>query len=255
MSRQSGRCDRRRRSPASGTGGGGAARCEDRRALRQRAACGLWRGGASGSPARHGSTSARESRACACGGGRWAGRCALHEQTPDRKRRAAEAAGRSIDEALEEAVIHRRGGSEKTRKRAPPTLALPRFPQLWKEVWTPKIPANTAFLLPARRVERRLGRCYARRCLTPSEEAGRRVEHQIELTAGNLWDEVSSRLKGALNEATFEKLVRPRRGRALRRRVHDLRPERLRPEWIEGHFLGLIRAAVKDATGHERGSN
>ena len=23
-------------------------------------------------------------------------------------------------------------------------------------------------------------------------------------------------------------------------------------EWIEGHFLGLIRAAVKDATGHER---
>jgi len=30
------------------------------------------------------------------------------------------------------------------------------------------------------------------------------VEHQIELTAGNLWEEVSSRLKGALNEATFE---------------------------------------------------
>ena len=23
-------------------------------------------------------------------------------------------------------------------------------------------------------------------------------------------------------------------------------------EWIEGHFLGLIRAAVNDATGHER---
>ena len=29
------------------------------------------------------------------------------------------------------------------------------------------------------------------------------MEHQIELTAENLWGEVSSRLRGALNEATF----------------------------------------------------
>ena len=29
------------------------------------------------------------------------------------------------------------------------------------------------------------------------------MEHQIELTAESLWDEVASRLKGALNEATF----------------------------------------------------
>ena len=49
---------------------------------------------------------------------------ALHEQTPDRKRRGAEAAGSgSIDEALESGYPQTRWVREKTRKRAPPTLA------------------------------------------------------------------------------------------------------------------------------------
>ena len=41
------------------------------------------------------------------------------------------------------------------------------------------------------------------------------MEHQIELTAGNLWEEVSSRLKGALNEATFESWFGSAEGIAL----------------------------------------
>ena len=79
------------------------------------------------------------------------------------------------------------------------------------------------------------------------------MEHQIELTAGNLWDEVSSRLKGALNEATFESWFGSTEGIALSDDAFTISvPNDFTREWIEGHFLGLIRAAVKDAAGHER---
>jgi chromosomal replication initiator protein len=36
-----------------------------------------------------------------------------------------------------------------------------------------------------------------------NQGAGRRVEHQIELTAESLWSEVSGRLRGALNDTTY----------------------------------------------------
>src|SRR6266702_2566338 len=36
-----------------------------------------------------------------------------------------------------------------------------------------------------------------------NQGAGRRVEHQIELTAESLWSEVAGRLKGALNDTTY----------------------------------------------------
>jgi chromosomal replication initiator protein len=79
------------------------------------------------------------------------------------------------------------------------------------------------------------------------------VEHQIELTAESLWDEVSSRLRGALNEATFGTWFGDAAGASLTDDVFGLGvPNDFTREWIEGHFLGLIRAAVKDATGHER---
>jgi chromosomal replication initiator protein len=79
------------------------------------------------------------------------------------------------------------------------------------------------------------------------------VEHQIELTADGLWDEVSGRLKGALNEATFSTWFGSVHGAELTDDVFAIAvPNDFTREWIEGHFLGLIRAAVKDATGHER---
>ena len=56
------------------------------------------------------------------------------------------------------------------------------------------------------------------------------MEHQIELTAGDLWDEVSSRLQGALNEATFESWFGSTEGIALSDDAFTIsRPERLRP--------------------------
>jgi chromosomal replication initiator protein len=79
------------------------------------------------------------------------------------------------------------------------------------------------------------------------------VEHQIELTADSLWDEVSGRLRGALNEATFGTWFGEAAGAELSDDAFTLAvPNDFTREWIEGHFLGLIRAAVKDATGHER---
>ncbi|MDX6399136.1 MAG: chromosomal replication initiator protein [Solirubrobacterales bacterium] len=85
------------------------------------------------------------------------------------------------------------------------------------------------------------------------EGAGHRVKHQIELTAESLWSEVASRLKEALNEATFGTWFAGANGTALTDDTFTLSvPNDFTREWIEGHFLGLIRAAVKDATGHER---
>ena len=85
------------------------------------------------------------------------------------------------------------------------------------------------------------------------EGATRSVEHQIELTADGLWGEVSERLRGALNEATFGTWFGDAAGSELSDDAFTLAvPNDFTREWIEGHFLGLIRAAVKDATGHER---
>jgi chromosomal replication initiator protein len=80
-----------------------------------------------------------------------------------------------------------------------------------------------------------------------------RVEHGIELTADSLWSEVAARLSGALNDATYRTWF----GEAEGREVTDDKfvvavPNNFTREWIEGHFLGLIDAAVRDATGQER---
>src|SRR6266516_4885269 len=79
------------------------------------------------------------------------------------------------------------------------------------------------------------------------------VEHPIELTAESLWDEVSSRLREALNETTYRTWFGDVGGAELGDDAFVLAvPNDFTREWIETHFLGLIRAAVRDATGHER---
>jgi chromosomal replication initiator protein len=79
------------------------------------------------------------------------------------------------------------------------------------------------------------------------------VEHQIELTAEGLWEQVASRLKEALNDATFGSWFGGAGGAGLTDDTFTVAvPNDFTREWIEGHFLGLIRAAVKDATGQER---
>jgi len=79
------------------------------------------------------------------------------------------------------------------------------------------------------------------------------VESSIELTAESLWSEVSSRLRGALNETTYRTWFDHVRGIDLNDDEFVLSvPNAFTRDWIEGHFLGLIRAAVGDATGKER---
>jgi chromosomal replication initiator protein len=90
--------------------------------------------------------------------------------------------------------------------------------------------------------------------LVPTERRlHRRVEGQLELTADTLWAEVAGRLKGALNTTTYRTWFAGAGGAELTDDAFVLSvPNGFTREWIEGHFLGLISAAVRDATGQER---
>src|SRR5207247_1327118 len=79
------------------------------------------------------------------------------------------------------------------------------------------------------------------------------VDRPIELTAESLWNEVAGRLKGALNETTYRTWFAEAEGTELSDDAFVLAvPNDFTREWIEGHFLGLIGAAVRDVTGQER---
>jgi chromosomal replication initiator protein len=79
------------------------------------------------------------------------------------------------------------------------------------------------------------------------------VNRPIELTAESLWSEVAGRLKGALNETTYRTWFAEAEGIELSDDTFILGvPNDFTREWIEGHFLGLIGAAVRDVTGQER---
>jgi chromosomal replication initiator protein len=79
------------------------------------------------------------------------------------------------------------------------------------------------------------------------------VDRPIELTAESLWSEVAGRLKGALNETTYRTWFAEAEGTDLSDDAFVLGvPNDFTREWIEGHFLGLIGAAVRDVTGQER---
>jgi chromosomal replication initiator protein len=79
------------------------------------------------------------------------------------------------------------------------------------------------------------------------------LEHPIELSAESLWDDVSARLRGALNDKTFRNWFSDVGAVGVDDDTFVLAvPNDFTREWIEGHFVELIRAAVKDATGAER---
>jgi len=78
------------------------------------------------------------------------------------------------------------------------------------------------------------------------------VERQIELTADGLWSDVSARLREALNDTTYSTWFGEVGGAELDDNTFAVAvPNDFTREWIEGHFLDLIRAAVKDAGGTE----
>jgi chromosomal replication initiator protein len=121
-----------------------------------------------------------------------------------------------------------------------------------------KVPANWHLFGPlgtsARGVEPAWRRCYARPLSRREERSFQPpVNRQQLLTAEDLWTEVSERLRGALNESTYRTWFSDAQGLELSDEAFTLRvPNDFTREWIEGHFLGLIDAAVRDATGDER---
>ncbi|HET8606960.1 MAG TPA: chromosomal replication initiator protein DnaA [Gaiellaceae bacterium] len=78
------------------------------------------------------------------------------------------------------------------------------------------------------------------------------MESPVELTAETLWTEIADRLQGTLNETTYQTWFGEVEGVGLAEDVFVLGvPNDFTREWIEGHFLGLIGAALEDATGRE----
>ena len=78
------------------------------------------------------------------------------------------------------------------------------------------------------------------------------MERQIELTAEDLWSDVSARLREALNDTTYSTWFGEVGGAELDADTFAVAvPNDFTREWIEGHFLDLIRAAVKDAGGSD----
>ena len=79
------------------------------------------------------------------------------------------------------------------------------------------------------------------------------MEHQIELTAESLWSEVAGRLRGSLNDTTYGTWFGEVTGLELSDGCFVLGvPNDFTRDWIEGHFRGLIGAAIRDVTGAER---
>ena len=74
----------------------------------------------------------------------------------------------------------------------------------------------------------------------------------MEYTAQSLWREVAARLRQALNEATYQAWFGEARGIELSDDTFTIAaPNDFAKVWIGGHFLELMKAAVREATGKE----
>ncbi len=78
------------------------------------------------------------------------------------------------------------------------------------------------------------------------------MENAVEPTAENLWDEISRRLRDTLNETTYATWFGDAGPGELSSDAFSLVvPNDFTREWIEGHFLGFVRVAARDALGRE----
>src|SRR2546422_1508900 len=104
--------------------------------------------------------------------------------------------------------------------------------------------------IQARGIERRGGRCYAQPSFRSTKERAAGVEKPIELTAEGVWNEISGRLREALNENTFSTWFAEVEAVEISDGEFVLSvPNDFTREWIEGHFLGLIDAALAEVAG------
>jgi chromosomal replication initiator protein len=83
-------------------------------------------------------------------------------------------------------------------------------------------------------------------------ETSSRVEPALEPTAEHLWNEVSRRLRETLNETTYATWFGGASAGELRDGVFSVVvPNDFTREWIEGHFLGFVKAAASAALGRD----
>ncbi len=93
---------------------------------------------------------------------------------------------------------------------------------------------------------------YARASRDPERSAEHPLEHAVEPTAERLWDDVSRRLRETLNETTYATWFQAASGGSLSDEAFlVVVPNDFTREWIESHFLGLLRAATRDVLGRE----
>ena len=73
------------------------------------------------------------------------------------------------------------------------------------------------------------------------------------MTADTLWADVAERLRSTLNTTTYRTWFGGAGGTDLTDEAFVIGvPNDFTREWIEGHFLGFISAAVRDVTGRDR---
>ena len=78
------------------------------------------------------------------------------------------------------------------------------------------------------------------------------MAHDIEPTAERLWDDVSGRLREALNETTYATWFGDvAAGELVDDTFSLVVPNDFTREWIEGHFLGFVKAAARDALARD----
>jgi chromosomal replication initiator protein len=132
------------------------------------------------------------------------------------------------------------------------------FPTCEQRVDRDEIPGKRRFstrqLSTGRGVERAQRRCYSRRSSESGKGANRGVEPAQKLSAGDLWSDVSARLQDALNDQTYTTWFAEAEGSQLDGENFTISVGNdFTREWIEGHFLGLLEAAVRDKLGEDRG--
>ena len=86
----------------------------------------------------------------------------------------------------------------------------------------------------------------------PRQEHLERVEQTRGTSADQLWNDVSHRLREHLSDTTYATWFASARPGELRDDNFEVvLPNDFTRGWIEGHFLSLLRGAVRDSLGRD----
>src|SRR6476646_667124 len=174
----------------------------------------------------------------------------VEEVWPHRIRPRASIAG-----PFQATVVHRLSTRQKPWKTRHPIGGNEGFPHLWRVVWSGRKALQIAYIDTVGHGTKSSLRAAPDAAMLAHPETLTRsvqtsVERQIELTADSLWTDVAARLREALNDTTFQTWFGEVSGAEIDGDAFAVAvPNDFTREWIEGHFLDLMRAAVRDSGG------